>query len=30
MAGYMYLDRTQTLNCLNICMDFAFVSGTVV
>lgn len=30
MAGYMYLDRTQGLNCLNICMDFAFISGTVV
>lgn len=30
MAGYMYLDRTKGLNCLNICMDFAYVNGVIV
>ena len=22
--GYMYLDKSKGLNCLNICMDFAY------
>jgi hypothetical protein len=25
--GYMYIDKSRGLNCLNICMDFAFPTG---
>lgn len=25
--GYLYLDKTKNLNCLNICMDFSFATG---
>ena len=25
--GYLYLDKSEGLNCLNICMDFAFPTG---